>query len=104
MSSSFNRAYYVGSTHVYTTRMSSLAGNTVNSAGRWDGTADGAEMVCSGVDSWKGIAIINSVDDKVYVGGQHTDRISYYDGSSWSGINNSQFSANVTDIAYESTN
>ena len=104
MSSRFDELFHLGTNYLYITRTQTLASVTINSAGRWDGTAGALEMVGTGVDTYKGISIMHTKNNDIYVGGSQSGYISKYDGTSWSSINSGQFTSNVTTLIYDSTN
>lgn len=113
MSASFNQIISLDTNYLYITRSGSVAGKTINSVGRWDGSANTMDAVLNGVNAL-GISIINGpASDDLFVAGTFTqaggsvpvNRVAYYYNNTWHDLNGaSVFDANVTNLVYDHTN
>lgn len=114
MTSTFNQLFAMDDTYLYTTRVSSVAGNSVNYIARWDGGADTVEAVGGGIDNGFAVAVITGpAPNSIYLAGTFTsvgggtaaNRIAYYNGSTWSNLGGAPvFTTTVNQMAYDSDN
>jgi len=115
MTSTFDKIIALGPSYVYAGRTTTLAGVTVNSVGKWDGTAGGMTMVENGVNNptWGGLALKAGPNiNEIYVAGSFTqvgaaisaNRIAFHNGTSWNTLGGAPvFDNNITSLALDTT-
>jgi hypothetical protein len=105
----FSSTFALNGNYFYITRRYQIGTAIIHEAGRWNGTTANFERIgnanfSNGSSFTPGLAIIPVNENKIYLAGSFTNYVSYYNGTNWTSIGPGNFTASVTDLAWDNTN